>query len=213
MPRGSVGAPATPATWELLWLAFKGDGGVTAQQPSPQVSRRLTKTQNRCHQPISPPSARTQSPGKGDAELETLPRLSCPHWQWVVRTSLSFKIPSTGDTKMGLGATPRVLAQSHQGAQVAQHGKEEVKGSREDVHPNLAKKEGPIVGGSSPVCPGKPPGPGEGRRERVRSCPGPCLTSPHHPPHRTHPAHVRALQLLTLHICSWEYSFMSAQKT
>lgn len=73
---------------------------------------------------------------------------------------------------MGLGATPRVLDQSHREAQMSQHGtkppgspvtgKAEAKGN---AHPNLAKKEGPIMGGSSPVCPGKPPGP-VGREER-----------------------------------------------
>lgn len=80
--------PATPAIWELLRPGFRGGGGRgdAAQHPSPRVSRCLIKTppSHGCHQPISASSVRTQGPGEGDAELETLPGMGSPHWQWVV---------------------------------------------------------------------------------------------------------------------------------
>lgn len=96
------------------------------------------------------------------------------------------------------------MGQSHRAAQLCLHGKEKVKDNQRDKCPNLAEKQGPVEGSSSPVCPGKPPGPGDRRRERLRSWPG-CVP----PAHRPRPAP----QLLTLQICSCEYSCISAQKT
>lgn len=96
-------------------------------------------------QPLLPPNEVPPALPQGHNILNKMMQ----SWGPFQRTS-SLQIPPTG-----LGATPRAVDQSQQGAQMSKHGKKEVKGSQGNTSPNLAKKKGPITGHCSPVCPGK----------------------------------------------------------